>query len=134
MSDLTTEDKATIAALLRDTIASDRFPMSPRIRGLRAILDKLEPPRPRPVLPPAEAARRAEHGCARMREHLPHHGHPTNETAITPPDNPSAAAAISRDANAAGEAAGLIVGPCPCATYRGRPARRGSAAGWRPSG
>jgi hypothetical protein len=34
--------------LLKQTIAADPFPMSPRIRTLRAILDKLEPPAPRP--------------------------------------------------------------------------------------
>src|SRR5215207_6274323 len=34
---------------------------------------------------------------ARWASHT-HYGHPTNETAITPPDNASAAAAISRDA------------------------------------
>jgi hypothetical protein len=34
MPDLTETDKATIAALLRDTIAADRFPLSPRVRRL----------------------------------------------------------------------------------------------------
>jgi hypothetical protein len=40
-------DKAALVALLR-------FPLSPRIRQLRAILDKLEPakPRPEPYPPP----------------------------------------------------------------------------------
>jgi hypothetical protein len=51
-ADLTDADLATIAALLRETIAADRFPLSPRVRHWRAILDKLEPPAPRPVLPP----------------------------------------------------------------------------------
>jgi hypothetical protein len=35
MADLTDADKATIAAVLRETIASDRFLMSPRIRRLK---------------------------------------------------------------------------------------------------
>ena len=49
---LSPEDYAAIAALLRDTIAADRFPLSPRVRGWMSILDKLEPPRPRVPLPP----------------------------------------------------------------------------------
>jgi hypothetical protein len=44
---LSPEDYATIAALLRDTIAADRFPLSPRVRRWKAILDKLEPPAPK---------------------------------------------------------------------------------------
>ena len=49
--DLSPEDCAAIAALLRDTIAADRFPMSPRIKRMRAILNKLGPPVPKPVPP-----------------------------------------------------------------------------------
>jgi hypothetical protein len=33
-----------IAALLRDAIAADRFPLPPRVRRWKAILDRLEPP------------------------------------------------------------------------------------------
>ena len=47
--DLSPEDCAAIAALLRDTIAADRFPMSPRIKRMRAILNKLDPPAPKPA-------------------------------------------------------------------------------------
>jgi hypothetical protein len=47
--DLSPEDYAAIAALLRDTIAADRFPMSPRIKRWRAILNKLDPPAPKPA-------------------------------------------------------------------------------------
>jgi hypothetical protein len=47
--DLSPEDCAAIAALLRDTIAADRFPMSPRIKRMRAILNKFDPPGPKPV-------------------------------------------------------------------------------------
>jgi hypothetical protein len=51
--DLSPEDCAAIAALLRDTIAADRFPMSPRIKRMRAILNKLDPTAPKPVpVPP----------------------------------------------------------------------------------
>ena len=48
MHDLSPEDRAAIAALLPDTIAADRFPMSPRIKRMRAILHKIEPPEPQP--------------------------------------------------------------------------------------
>jgi hypothetical protein len=43
-ADLTNEDKATIATLLRESIAADRFPLSPWIKRLKAILAKLDPP------------------------------------------------------------------------------------------
>ena len=49
MSDLSPDDKAVIAGLLRDTIAADRFPLSPRIKRWQAILDKLASPAPKPV-------------------------------------------------------------------------------------
>jgi len=53
-ADLDDAEKAAIAALLRQVIAADSFPMSPRIRTLRTIPDKLEPasPRPQPHPPP----------------------------------------------------------------------------------
>ena len=51
--DLSPEDYAAIAALLRDTIKADRFPLSPRVASLRAILDKLDPPEPLPLRHPA---------------------------------------------------------------------------------
>lgn len=41
-------DKAALVELLRRTIAADPFPMSSRVRQLRAILEKLQPPSPRP--------------------------------------------------------------------------------------
>jgi hypothetical protein len=51
--DLTDDDKAILAALLREVIAADRFPLSPRVRSFKAILAKLAPPTPRPEpLPP----------------------------------------------------------------------------------
>jgi hypothetical protein len=51
--DLTDADKAVLIELLRETIAGDRYPLSPRVRTLRAILDKLEPAPPRPEPYPA---------------------------------------------------------------------------------
>ena len=53
MPELNDADKAILVDLLRETIERDRFPMSPRIRGFKAILAKLDPPAPRPEpLPP----------------------------------------------------------------------------------
>jgi hypothetical protein len=52
-SDLTDADRTILIELLRDTIAADRFPLSPRIKSLKAILAKLEPPASQPAtLPP----------------------------------------------------------------------------------
>jgi hypothetical protein len=47
--------------LLRDTIAADRYPLSPRVRSLRAILDKLDPP-----ADPNKIDLRRPHGTRRM--------------------------------------------------------------------
>jgi hypothetical protein len=46
--DLDDTDKAALVELLRGVFGGDPFPLSPRIRKLRAILDKLDPPPPRP--------------------------------------------------------------------------------------
>jgi len=45
MPELDDTDKAILAELLLETIERHRFPISPRIRGFRAILAKLDPPR-----------------------------------------------------------------------------------------
>ncbi len=50
--DIDDADKAAIIALLKETIAADRFPFSPRIRTFKRIFDKLEPPPPPERLPP----------------------------------------------------------------------------------
>jgi len=51
--ELSDDEKAILAELLRETIARDRFPFSPRVRSYKAILAKLAPPAPRPEpLPP----------------------------------------------------------------------------------
>jgi hypothetical protein len=39
--DLMDEERAELIELLRDTIDRDRFPLSPRIKLLRSILEKL---------------------------------------------------------------------------------------------
>jgi hypothetical protein len=46
-------EKAALVALLTAEIENTRYPLSPRIRQLRAILDKLEPAKPRPQPYPA---------------------------------------------------------------------------------
>jgi len=53
LSRLTQDEKTALTALLKRTIADDRYPLSPRIGTLRGILAKLEPPKPTPApLPP----------------------------------------------------------------------------------
>jgi hypothetical protein len=47
LPELTDDDKTILAALLREIIARDRFPLSPRVKRFKAILDKLAPPAPR---------------------------------------------------------------------------------------
>ena len=49
--DLTDDDKAVLAELLREMIKRDRFPMSPWVRSFRAILAKLDPRPPVETLP-----------------------------------------------------------------------------------
>jgi hypothetical protein len=51
--DLDDADRAALVELLRETIAADRYPLSPRISKLRTILAKLEPPAARPAPYPA---------------------------------------------------------------------------------
>jgi hypothetical protein len=53
MPEVDDADKAILIELLRETIERDRFPLSPHIKSLKAILAKLNPPAPRPEpLPP----------------------------------------------------------------------------------
>ena len=60
--DLSPEDCAAIAALLRDTIAADRFPMSPRIKRMAGHPQQARSAGPEAgAVPAAEAAGRAEH-------------------------------------------------------------------------
>jgi len=50
--DLTDEETAALVRLLRDTIDNDRYPLSPRIQMLKAILGKIRPEPVRERLPP----------------------------------------------------------------------------------
>ena len=52
--DLSENDKAILVELLKAMIEADRFPRAPRVKRLRGILAKLDPPAPRsePLPPP----------------------------------------------------------------------------------
>jgi len=62
MPELDDTDKAILAELLRETIERDRFPLSPRMRSLKVILAKLDPPAATGAIAAAKAAGRAQHG------------------------------------------------------------------------
>ena len=50
--DLTDEETAALTRELHDIVENDRYPFSPRVQTLRAILDKLKPEPMRKPLPP----------------------------------------------------------------------------------
>jgi hypothetical protein len=50
--DLTDDEAATLTRELHEIVENDRYPFSPRIRTLRAILAKLRPEPVRKPLPP----------------------------------------------------------------------------------
>jgi hypothetical protein len=52
MLDLTEEETDALAGLLRRTIDEDRYPLSPRIQTLKAVLGKIGPEPVREPLPP----------------------------------------------------------------------------------
>jgi hypothetical protein len=52
--DLTEEETTALARLLSRTIDDDRYPLSPRIQTLKAILGKIRPEPVREPLPPAK--------------------------------------------------------------------------------
>jgi len=49
-ADLTDSDKGILAEVLRERIAADRFPMSPRVRSLKAILAKIDASAEKPAV------------------------------------------------------------------------------------
>jgi hypothetical protein len=67
LSRLTQDEKTALAALLKRTIADDRYPLSPRIGTLRGILAKLEPPKPVPAPVPPLKAYAPPRGTAKRR-------------------------------------------------------------------
>ena len=50
--DLTDDETAALARLLKSTIDADRYPLSPRIQMLKGILGKIRPEPVRDPLPP----------------------------------------------------------------------------------
>lgn len=65
--DLTDDELAAVIAAVREKIDFDRYPLSPRMRPLRAALAKLDPasapkPRPDPKPPLPEAPARGRGG------------------------------------------------------------------------
>jgi hypothetical protein len=60
---LTDEETAALTNELHDIVESDRYPLSPRIRTLRAILGKLRPKPAREPLPPPKVL------CAAIERH-----------------------------------------------------------------
>jgi hypothetical protein len=64
--ELSDKQAALLERELRDIVENDRYLFSPRIRTLRAILDKLRPqPRPEPLPPPRyyEPPRKGRYGA-----------------------------------------------------------------------
>jgi hypothetical protein len=67
LSRLTDDEKTALTALLKRTIDADHYPLSPRIRVLRGILARLEPPKPAPAPQPPLKAYAPPRGSAKQR-------------------------------------------------------------------
>ena len=65
--DLTEEETAALARLLSQAINSDRYPLSPRIQTLKAILGKIRPEPVREPLPPLKHYEPPRIGARRRR-------------------------------------------------------------------
>jgi hypothetical protein len=65
--DLSDPEADALVTLLRRTIDDDRFPLSPRIQTLKAILAKLRPEPTREPLPPPKAYAPPRATAARKR-------------------------------------------------------------------
>jgi hypothetical protein len=65
--DLTDEEATALIRELHDIVENDRYPFSPRIRMLRAILAKLRPEPTREPLPPLKAYAPPRAAAARRR-------------------------------------------------------------------
>jgi len=50
--DLTDEERDALTAFLRAGVAADKFPLSPRLKPLKAVLAKLDPKQPQSKPPP----------------------------------------------------------------------------------
>ncbi len=56
---LTDKERANLVRFLREALKADRYPLSPRMRRLKALLAKLAPPPPRPKPPPKPPGERS---------------------------------------------------------------------------
>jgi hypothetical protein len=65
--DLTEEQTDALARLLKTTIDEDRYPLSPRIQTLKAILGKIRPEPERRSLPPLKHYAPPRVGAKRRR-------------------------------------------------------------------
>jgi hypothetical protein len=65
--DLSDEETAALADLLKRRIADDPYPLSPRVRILQAIVNKIEPPTVREPLPPRKVYAPPRAALARRR-------------------------------------------------------------------
>ena len=70
--DLSEDEKLSLADLLKRTIEDDRYPLSPRIRTLKDVLAKIEPPpavtsKPFPTSKPGDRPRAALAAMKRRR-------------------------------------------------------------------
>jgi hypothetical protein len=65
--DLSDDETAALAQLLRRTINDDPYPLSPRLSPLKAILAKLNPPQPPSGSSPPFQARDAPSTAGRRR-------------------------------------------------------------------
>jgi hypothetical protein len=63
--DLTDDETAALARLLKSTIDADRYPLSQRIQTLKAILNKIRPEPVRESLPPLKRYEPPRMGAAR---------------------------------------------------------------------
>jgi hypothetical protein len=65
--DLSDDEAAALAQILRRTINDDPYPLSPRLEPLKTILAKLNPPQPPSGSAPPLQARDAPSGAGRRR-------------------------------------------------------------------
>jgi hypothetical protein len=65
--DLSDEEAAALVARLNRTISDDHYPVSPRVRTLKAILAKLRPEPAREPLPPTKVYAAPRATAARRR-------------------------------------------------------------------
>jgi hypothetical protein len=65
---LSADEKLALVAALKSSIDGDRFPLSPRVRTLMSILERLQPPKPAPApLPPRRFYGPPRHTAAQRR-------------------------------------------------------------------